>query len=554
VSAGSVRIGWGAWRRRAERGLGALSSIGPSVGALGKSGLLGPYRPDQLVRLATTLPRVGADIGSLYHLRAALDPDRVAAIDDAGEASFAEMDRRSAALAAGLAGLGVGAASTVGVGCRNHRGLLLAMAALGRLGATTVYLNTGFAGPQLADVVACEGIDALILDEDLLDVADALDPAVPVVVAWWERPATSRRWTTLSELLDADPADAPPPPLRPARQVLLTSGTTGRPKGASRSLPDPTPGLGLLARIPYRRGDVTVLAAPAFHAWGLANAVIGLLLGATLVLPRRFDAEDTLARIAAHRARVLVAVPVMLQRILELPAEVRSRYDTSSLRVVALSGSALPGDLATRFMDAFGDVVYSLYGSTEVGPVAVAGPAELRAAPRTAGRLLPGVEVAILDDGDTPVGRGGSGRLFVRSGLSSARYTDGSGKRVVDGFVSSGDVGHLDERGWLVVDGRDDDMIVSGGENVFPKEVEDLLASHPGVSEVAVLGVPDDRFGQRLEAWVVPADPDLGADDLLELVRTHLARHKVPRALHLVDGLPRTTTGKVLKRDLAAGA
>jgi fatty-acyl-CoA synthase len=258
--------------------------------------------------------------------------------------------------------------------------------------------------------------------------------------------------------------------------------------------------------------------------------------------------------IAEHRAAVLVAVPVMIQRIMALPEETRRRYDTSSLRIVGLSGSALPGELATRFMDAFGDVAYNLYGSTEIGWASIADPADLRAAPGTAGRVPLGAEVRILDESGRAVGAGDSGRIFVRSGLLFDGYTGGGGKEVVDGFMSTGDVGHFDGDERLFVDGRDDDMIVSGGENVFPREVEDLLSDHPDVADAAVIGVTDDEYGQRLVAYVVATDGIDGGDELAARLRSyvgqHLARYKVPREVRVIDELPRNATGKVLKREL----
>jgi acyl-CoA synthetase (AMP-forming)/AMP-acid ligase II len=530
----------------------SLRSIGVSLGALGKSGLLGPYSPAQVGRVAAAVRRGGLGLGTMYDLGAALGPDATAAIDDAGGATFAEMGERAAAVAAGLAGLGVGPESTVALLCRNHRGLLLAMVALGQLGADVVYLNTGFAGPQLAAVVASESVDVLIVDEEFVDLTAGLGRAIPVVVAWFDRPATARRYPTLQSLLDV-PAGPRHRPGRTGRQVLLTSGTTGTPKGASRgTAADPTPVLGLLGRIPYRRGATTVMAAPMFHAWGLANTALALAFGCTLVLPRRFDPEDTLRRVRDTRASVLVAVPVMIQRIMDLPAEVRARYDVSSLRVVALSGSALPGGLALRWMDAFGANLYNLYGSTEIGWVSVADPTDLRAAPGTAGRILPGVDVRFVDDEGREVAGGIPGRIMIRSALTFDGYTDGRTKEVLDGAMSSGDVGHLRD-GLLWIDGRDDEMIISGGENVFPREVEDLIADHPGVVEASVVGVPDDEFGQRLEAWVVRRDgADVDEDEIRAQVRTHLAGFKVPRRVHFVEHLPRTTTGKVLRRALTA--
>ncbi len=308
----------------------------------------------------------------------------------------------------------------------------------------------------------------------------------------------------------------------------------------------------MLERLPYRSRETAVIAAPCFHSWGLSNSILSLLLGDTMVLDRRFDPERTLALIARHRAEMLAAVPVMLLRILELPADVCACHDTSSLRFVPLSGSALPGDLATRFMDRFGDVLYNLYGSTEVGAVSVAAPADLRAAPSTAGRPPRGISVRLLDDAYREVARGETGRIFVRGPLAFDGYTDGATRAVVDGFMHTGDIGHFDGDGRLFVDGRDDDMIVSGGENVFPSEVEDVIARHPDVVEAAVIGVDDDEYGQRLKAFVVPsASATLTADDVRTVVRANLARYKVPREVEFVDELPRNATGKVVRRNLS---
>jgi fatty-acyl-CoA synthase len=336
--------------------------------------------------------------------------------------------------------------------------------------------------------------------------------------------------------------------------VILTSGTTGSPKGANRESPASLdPAVSLLSRIPLRRRQVAHVAAPLFHSWGFAHFTIGLLLNATLVLRRRFDPEQCLAAVARSRADSLVVVPVMMQRILELPEATRRLYDTSSLSVVAASGSALPGDLATEWMDEFGDTLYNLYGSTEVAWATIATPEQMRAAPGTAGSPPRGTVLRLYDDADEPVAPGQPGRIFVGNDFLFEGYTGGGTKHVIDGLMATGDVGRLDVAGRLFVEGRDDEMIVSGGENVFPKEVEDLLARHPGVAEAAALGAPDDEFGQRLLAFVVvKPGASADADELKAYVKSNLARYKVPREIRFLDELPRNATGKVLKRALAS--
>jgi acyl-CoA synthetase (AMP-forming)/AMP-acid ligase II len=289
-----------------------------------------------------------------------------------------------------------------------------------------------------------------------------------------------------------------------------------------------------------------------FHSWGFVHFTLGMGLGSTLVLRRKFDPEDTLSATAQHECTALVVVPVMLQRIMELPADTIDRYDLRALRVIAASGSALPGELAVKIMDRFGDVLYNLYGSTEVAWATIATPADLRAAPGTAGRPPRGTVVKLLDDAGDEVPEGQTGRIFVGNEMAFEGYTGGGGKENMGGLLSSGDVGHFDAGGRLFIDGRDDEMIVSGGENVFPREVEDLLADHAAVDDVAVIGVDDEQFGQRLKAFVVVTrGAEVDPDELKDLVKANLARYKVPREIEFLDELPRNATGKVLKRELA---
>jgi fatty-acyl-CoA synthase len=315
---------------------------------------------------------------------------------------------------------------------------------------------------------------------------------------------------------------------------------------------DPSQSAQLLDRIPWPRDGAYYIAAPLFHATGLATCALGLVLGNRVVMARRFDPEATVKAIAEYRAGAVVLVPTMLQRILDLGPDVLAKYDTSSLKVLFAAGSSLSPDLCRRTDDAFGAVLYNLYGSTEVAVAAVATPDELRRAPGTVGRPPVGCTVAIYDENRRKVTEPGRvGTLFVSSGLSFSGYTDGGNKEIVDGLLSTGDTGHFDETGLWFIDGRDDDMIVSGGENVFPLEVENLLADHAEIVEAAVIGVDDADFGKRLAAFVVSRpDSGLDADAVKSHVRAHLARHKIPRDVVFVKQLPRNETGKVLRRQL----
>jgi fatty-acyl-CoA synthase len=257
--------------------------------------------------------------------------------------------------------------------------------------------------------------------------------------------------------------------------------------------------------------------------------------------------------VADNKATELVVVPTMLQRILDLDEKIRSRYDTSSLRIIFSAGSALSPELGNRATKVFGDVVYNLYGSTEVAVAAVATPEDWRAAPGTVGKVPCGCRVQLYDERGARITEPDTiGRVFAGSDLAFGGYTDGRHKEIIDGLLSSGDVGHFDAEGRLFIDGRDDEMIVSGGENVFPVEVENLLAEHPGVVEAAVIGVPDPDFGQRLRAFVVRRDgADLDEKQLKDHVKANLARYKVPRDVRFLDALPRNATGKLLRKQLA---
>jgi acyl-CoA synthetase (AMP-forming)/AMP-acid ligase II len=531
---------------------GVRHSISDSIfeaRVLREAGVVGLVRPDRAAKVATTFLRWGASPATGVATAAHKYPHETMLIDERGSLSFERVHRRTNALAHAFAEMGIGPGDGIGIMCRNHRGFIETTLAAAKLGAGALYLNTMFAGPQLVEVMEREGPKALVYDEEFAGLLEGLNGEITRIVAWADG---EPQGPTLDSLIAAgDERDHKPPPDKP-RFVILTSGTTGTPKGAQRSSPD-----GLLAmaalidKIPFRARETMVVAAPLFHSWGFFHFIISLPTASTMILRRRFDPEETLRAVQDHRAEVLGVVPVMLQRILRLPEEALAAYDLSSLRIVSASGSALPGELATEWMDRFGDNVYNLYGSTEVAYATVATPEDLRAAPGTAGRPPRGTVVRLYDEAGARVPQGEVGRIFVGNEMSFEGYTGGGGKEVIDGLLSSGDVGHIDADGRLFIDGRDDEMIVSGGENVFPREVEDLLTDHGAVVEVAVIGVEDAEFGQRLKAFVVVAgEAEVTEDELKAHIKANLAAYKAPREIEFVEELPRNATGKILKREL----
>lgn len=499
-----------------------------------RAGLLRPTRPDQLLGMGLAVARWGLTPATGYAAAAARDPHRVAIVDDEGSLTYREVDERTDRMAGELRARGVLPGTAVGLLARNGRGFVESLVAITKCGADVLLLNTGSAAGQVARVLDREQAVAVVHDEDLAALAaDAMAGRVVVTTE------------DLGGLARVSTCAAPPKHDHKPRLVILTSGTTGAPRGAARSSASADDAVAVLSCIPLRVRETTFIASPLFHAWGLGHLTMAMLLGSTVVLQRKFEPTRVLQAVQDDEATVLVVVPVMLAKLLEGDPQL---FDTSSLRVIASSGSALPGVLATRALDAFGPVLYNLYGSTEVAYAAVATPEDLAADPHTAGRPPYGVVLRVVDEAGADVPTGTPGRVFVGSGLSFAGYTDGSDKERLGGLVATGDLGVLDGSGRLTVLGRDDDMVVIGGENVYPNQVEDVLQQHPAVREAAVTSAPDAAFGIRLVAHIVG---EVAERELQELVRSRFARFAVPREWRFHEALPRNATGKVLKRELS---
>jgi acyl-CoA synthetase (AMP-forming)/AMP-acid ligase II len=504
-----------------------------------------------MVRAGLAVVRWGATIAAAYVTHGADAPDQGAIADEQGKLTYSEVNARTNALARGLAELGVREADSVAVLCRNGRSFVEAVVACSKAGADILLLNTSFSPKELMAVVERERPSLLIYDGDFSPIVERANVDVDQLVGHAEGGPDNAE-TLESVIARCDPGGLSPPD-HESRPVILTSGTTGAPKGARVARPANLDPLAWFLRlVPLRARAPYLISAPAFHAHGFGQMTIGAALGCELVLPRRFDPEQTLALIERHRAEGVVAVPVMLKRIMELPADVRQRYDTSSLRVVLCSGSALTPALAREFMAEFGPAVYNLYGSTELSGATIATPEDLLSAPGTVGRPLPHTQIAILDDNGTILPQGSVGHIFVGHEMLFEGYTDGSRLDVsAGGMMSAGDLGHLDADGRLFIDSRADDMIISGGENVYPSEVEVVLAQHPDVDEVAAVGVEDEQFGQRFVAFaVLRPGQELEPQQLLAYAKENLARYKVPREVRVVGELPKNALGKILRREL----
>jgi fatty-acyl-CoA synthase len=514
-----------------------------------RSGVVGPELPHRVAQLLIGFERYGM-LGGAITAGAIRHGDRLAIIDERGELTYKELDRRSNALANAWRERGLEAGEGVAILVRNHRGFLEALFAGAKCGARVILLNTSFAGPQIREVAEREGTELLVYDDEYSETLEGIDdPPRGRFRAWVDEEGAE---DTLDALIEGADDSAPPSADEVPKITILTSGTTGTPKGAPRSEPRSL-GLigGLLSKVPFRARQTTEMCVPMFHALGFMQAMVAIGMGSTMVVRRRFDPEKTLESLEEHNADAMVVVPVMLRRILDVGEEKIKEHDLSSLKIIFISGSALGAELAERSLEVLGPVVYNLYGSTEIAYATIATPEDLKTDSSTVGKVVRGTVVKIYDDDDKEVSSGESGRIFVGNSSQFEGYTGGGNKDVIDGLMASGDVGHFDDDGRLYIDGRDDEMIVSGGENVFPAEVEELLARHESIDEAAAVGVDDEKFGQRLKAFVVlKGDASVSEDDVKKYVKENLANYKVPREVVFVDELPRNHTGKILKREL----
>ncbi|MFN2591159.1 MAG: AMP-binding protein [Actinomycetota bacterium] len=532
----------------------SLDLMHPKVLAtLRRAGVLRPAAAVAAVSAAPWYVGRGPSLGIVSQLNAVSVPAKDAIRDRSGSLSWLQVDARANRLVHVLQSQGVRPGDRVALLLRNGREFAEALIACQKVGIVAAPLNTWAKPAELAVTIEGASPRLLIYDRKHQDqVREAVAADLPKLVVGSESVHRARGEMPYEGAVAAASAIPPLPYARAkgsARVVIHTSGTTGTPKGAARDagVMGVQEFIGLLDTVPLRRDDVFVVPAPLFHSFGLLAFSLGSLLGVTFVFPERFDPERTLALIEEHRATAAAMVPVMIHRIMSLPPSVRKRYDLSSLRVLLASGSAISQDLRAEIDRMFPETLYDLYGSTEAGWVAIATPQDMVTHPGTVGRPVWGVELAVYSADGERLGSGETGEIHVRSGALFEGYTSGEQKRYRDGFVSIGDLGHVDDDGFLYLEGRADDMVVVGGENVYPAEIEAVIGRISGVDDVAVFGAPDPEYGEVLAAFVVgSASPD----HVKETARRELASFKVPRHVKVVADLPRTSTGKVLKRKL----
>ncbi len=515
------------------------SRVTTAARTLLRTRLLTPSAPAALFRLVREARRGGQNPFTLLAVTAARWPNRIALIDDDGIFSYRDLRSRTESLAHELYRQGIGPGHAVGILCRNGHGFIEAMFAAALVGADVVPLNTDFRTDALIAVVSAHQITMIICEQESAEQARAAGEAITII-----DPATV---TTREH-------DPRPQVAAPGRVIILTAGTTGTPKGVPRvSHIGSTLSLAmtLLDLTGLRSGSRSSVAVPMFHAFGLGMLMLTMALGGTILTHRRFDAEAAVVQASLYRADAFTTVPVMLARILDLPGAVRARNPVPSLRAVISIGARLDPSLARRFMDTYGDILYNGYGSSEVGIAAFATPADLRAAPETVGRLVPGCPVGIFDANGRPVGPHVIGRVFVGGELTFDAYTGGGTKDVIDNMTSSGDMGYFDEAGRLFIVGREDDMIISGGENVYPRAVENALAEHRMSSTTPSSVSPTSSSGNDSPRSLSSRpNSDIDEEAIRQYLKDRVSRAEQPRDIHIVTAIPRSPVGKVLRKEL----
>jgi len=544
--------------------------------ALRQTKVVQPVRPArlaELVRGALKLP-FGPHLAVMFH--AAAHPDKEAIVeygaDGVHRMTWAQLDATINRLANALDARGVAGGSRVALMLPNGREYLIAQQALAKLGATAVQIGYRLKAAEIAYILANAEPKATLVHTDYLTVmtdararaaADGVAGGPMIVVG------APRHGPPLPpEVADWERALAEVGPDVPARRrggeaggvIVYTSGTTGKSKGAHRSWR--SIGLDSVAdmvlQVGVRADDRHLVVCPLYHSAAPAFVAMILALGATVVLMNHFEPAGALDIIARERVTCTLMVPTMIVRIANLPDEETTRHDTRSLRWVMSAAAPLSTEAARRFMARFGPVLWNFYGATETGLVTLAGPGDHLTRPGTIGRALRGNEIRLLDDAGHDVPDGQVGELYARNAMLISGYhnnAEATRASLRDGMFSVGDLARRDADGYYYLESRKHDMVISGGVNIYPREIEDHLLGHPAILDAAVIGVPDPEWGETLHAFIVRRDGQaLSEADVIAYCRDGLADYKRPRKVSFVAELPRNPTGKVLKRELRDGS
>jgi fatty-acyl-CoA synthase len=527
--------------------------------------VVSPIRPARLGKLIQDVRQTSLGPHVTLMLHAAAHPEKEALVEHAGAGqprrlTWSELDAQINRIANALVARGVTANARVALMLPNGADYLLAQQALARLGATAVQIGYRLKAGEIAHILTNAEPIATIVAVDYLPAmrearaqARLAGPLLVVGARDRDDDDWGRALAAASPEVPQRRGEAGDPGV-----IIYTSGTTGKPKGAARSYK--RTGLESVADMIHQVGmssaDRHLAVCPLYHSAAPAFVAITMTLGGTVVLMNHFDPEGALAIIERERVTSSMMVPTMLIRMANLPAETRAKYDTSSLRWVMSGAAPLSTEVARQWMAAFGAKLWNFYGATETGLVTLAGPADHLTRPGTIGRAMRGNQIRLLDDGGAELPTGQVGELYARNSTLMSGYhnnAEATASAQRDGFYSVGDLGRVDADGYYYLESRKHDMVISGGVNIYPREIEDHLHTHPAILEAAVVGVPDPEWGETLRAFVV-ARRGLAVTEaeVIEFCRASLADYKRPRSVTFLEELPRNPTGKILKRELRA--
>jgi fatty-acyl-CoA synthase len=548
---------------RLRRGLDRARMSGQKGAAtlriLARTGVFRSIRPQHVARFARSArgSKPGPHLAVMLH--AQVFPDKLAVADHRRRLSYAEFEREVNQVAHALASLGVGAGSRVGIMLPNCAEYLVILQALPRMGASAVQIGTRLKSGEIEYILGNAQPRAVIYHTSF---AGEVEPACQ------RAGIDARSLVTVADdggsyrdLVARQPGDRPPAvggTRADPSVIVYTSGTTGKPKGASRNLS--RTGLDavadLIATVGIEHDDVHLVVCPLYHSAAPAFALIMMSLGASVIVTDHFEPESVLAHIARERVTSAFMVPTQLVRLTAVDPDIRRRHDFSTMRWILSGAAPLTTETARRFQDAYGPILWNFYGATETGLVTLAGPADHGAHPGTVGRALAGNQIRVIGEDGRELPTGEVGELYVRNSMLITGYhgdQESTDKAMREGFFSVGDLARMDGEGFVYLASRVHDMVISGGVNIYPAEIEEHLHRHPDVMEAAVVGVPDEEWGERLVAFVV-ARPGAGltAEEVIQFCREGLADYKRPRAVEFMEALPRNPTGKVLKRELRA--
>ncbi|MEQ1753216.1 MAG: acyl-CoA synthetase [Micropepsaceae bacterium] len=495
------------------------------------------------------------------------------------ELPLSQLAERVERAAAAFHSIGIGRGDGVGLMLRNDFAFFEAGMAAGQLGAYSVPVNWHFTVDEASYIIRDSGVKALVVHADLLETALKAVPEGVLVLSVDTPPeiavayqieaalcATSRHVRSWDTWIASFPRKAPEA-FDPPGAIIYTSGTTGRPKGVRRNPPTPAQALAgmkqtaramglqgvMLEQKPER--IVSVVTGPMYHSAPNAYGSFCIRAGADVILQPRFDPEELLQLIERERVTHMHMVPTMFVRLLKLPEEIRRKYDVSSLKFVVHAAAPCPVDVKTRMIEWWGPVINEYYGATETGAVVFCTAQEWLEHPGTVGRAQPDVKLVITgDDGrELPVGEAGDVYARLTTGGDFTYHGDDEKRRKAerDGLISVGDIGYVDKDGFLFLCDRRNNMVISGGVNIYPAEIEGEILKMSGVADCAVFGIPDTDFGEALCAIVQPQiGSTVTADDVKAFLREHVARYKVPKIIEFRADLPREDSGKIFKRKL----